>query len=543
MSDTPNPIKLKKQEAAEIWQDSARYRSELLEIYKYFMPWRTPTAERAPQSGGNSEGATITDVLFDASGVEAAINFAGQVQADWMPHGEPFMALEPGPLVPHGEGKNELAKVLQRVADVAHGVAGPVIPTKLHETAFDLFGGTGAMLLLKGDSYDPFRCLTVPTVELGLRNGPYGDIWHHVWKRNWRAAHIPVMWPNAKISNTLAMRIKNAPQDWVPINQYTFFDPTARAWVHHVWADGDDEKVLLGEDGFRVKPWVTPRMFVMPGETFGRGLGHLALPFVKTANKARELALTAAAFAIMGIFTRRADNVFNPQTAVFQPLAFWNVAYNGGPLGPTISRLPIPADFDVSSIVQQEERDQIRRVTLNDELPAEQMAVRSATEVAGRMKKYAKRYGGVNVRIGTELVGAATARIIDILEEMNLLAAALGGLQTNIRIDNLLTKVTVKSPAVTAQRADRVEQAVNYLQIVMMLFGPQAAMLSAKVQELMPEMARWMGIEERFLPSKDEQKQFVQLMATIVAQSQEKASLPKMPTPQPSAPYVNGGGL
>ncbi len=537
MSDA---IKLKKRSAEKIWQDSSRYRAELNEIYRYFMPWRMPTTERAPQSGGRSEGQPITDVLFDASGMEGAINFAGQVQADWMPHGQPFMALEPGPLVPEGDAKKQLAEDLQKVSNVVNDVVGPVMSTQLNETGFDLFAGTGNMLMLKGDAYQPLRSLSVPTSELGLRNGPYGEIWHHVWKRNWDASDIPVMWPGAKISDTLNRRIKDDPHGPVEVTQYTFFDPAARMWVHHVSSALDDSDGLLAEDGFRVKPWITPRMFVMPGETFGRGFGHLALPFVKTANKARELALTAAAFAIMGIFTRRSDNVFNPQTAVFQPLAFWNVAYNGGPLGPTIQRLPIPADFDVSSIVQQEEREQIRRVTMNDELPDAEKAVRSATEAAGWMRRYSRRWGGANVRLGTELIGAASARAIDILEDGGLLAAALGGRSSNIRIDNLLTKVTVRSPAMTALRADRVEQVVSYLQIVMMLFGPQAAMLAAKVEKLLPQMGRWMGVEEQYLPTETEQKQLLELMARMVAQQQEQASMPKMPTPQPSAPYVNG---
>ena len=73
--------------------------------------------------------------------------------------------------------------------------------------------------------------------------------------------------------------------------------------------------------------------------------------------------------------------------------------------------------------------------------------------------------------------------------------------------------------------------------------GPQAAMLAAKVQKLLPDMGRWMGIEEQYLPGESEQKQFMELVAQLVAQQQEKAAMPKTPTPQPSAPYVNGAAI
>jgi hypothetical protein len=73
----------------------------------------------------------------------------------------------------------------------------------------------------------------------------------------------------------------------------------------------------------------------------------LALPFIKTTNKARDLALKAAAFATLGLWMSRNDGVFNPDNARLIPGGFWSVRATGGPLGASIAKLPVPENFDI----------------------------------------------------------------------------------------------------------------------------------------------------------------------------------------------------
>lgn len=61
--------------------------------------------------------------------------------------------------------------------------------------------------------------------------------------------------------------------------------PWASAYV------GKEDKNLITESGFHEFPIMVPRWAKTPGEKYGRGPGHLALPDVKTLNKVKELGL------------------------------------------------------------------------------------------------------------------------------------------------------------------------------------------------------------------------------------------------------------
>jgi hypothetical protein len=536
-------------ETDDAFQRARRYHGELREIYEYFLPFRAPTVQQSATGGSQSDGDQRTDLLFDATGVASATAFAGTMQADWMPLNQPFFSLEAGPVVPEGDGKKLLNEAYQQVTDIAHGVlsSGKTHST-VHEMCFDLFAGTGAMYIAAGDDRELIRGRAVPITEIALDEGPYGDVWHIWWRRKWKARDIPVMWPQAKISTRLGKIIKEKPRDLLTITQYTSYNDNERRWTLKVFAEGDETDAVLWTEHFRVNPWITPRFYKVPGEVFGRGLAHIGLPFVKTANKARELALTAAAFAVMGIFTRRNDGSFNPDTATFAPLSFWQVGSNGGPLGPTLQRLPIPQDFDVSSIIIQDERAQIKSVLMDDDLPDQNDPVRSATEIAGRLRRHSRRYGGVNARLSLEAIVPLVQRVVDILESKNRLPVIVNGAvqKTAITIDQFLTQVRITSPAMASQHADRVEKNVNYLQMISMLLGPQAVQVAARIEDLVPELARWSGVEERHIRSKLEIKEMMQQMQQAAQQQQAAASAPRPAAPPPADPaaqYASQGAL
>src|SRR3990172_1038327 len=52
-----------------------------------------------------------------------------------------------------------------------------------------------------------------------------------------------------------------------------------------------DDKYPMAEGGYQEFPAMVPRWDKSPGEKYGRGVGHTALPDVKTLNKEKELAL------------------------------------------------------------------------------------------------------------------------------------------------------------------------------------------------------------------------------------------------------------
>ena len=357
--------------------------------------------------------------------------------------------------------------------------------------------------------------------------------------RRWRAGDIETIWPDGDISRSLGEVIRKTPNTTVEVTQVTIWRPKEQKWQLVVWTSLDEPDKHLWHEWFNTSPWITPRFFKVPGESMGRGLAHLGLPFVKTANKARELALTAAAFAVLGLWVRRNDGVFNPDTATMAPGKMWTVAATGGAMGPSIQRLDVPKDFQISSIVMHDEREQIRKVLLTDELPDQQDPVRSATEIAGRLRRYARMKGGAGTRLAYELIAALVERSIEILGDRGMLPS-VNGRKIQMTVDNVLSQIIITSPAAAAQRADAVERATNWIQIIVSLLGPQAAMLAARVEELAPQMGRWLGVDEQFIRSKGERKQLQELVAQIAAQAQQAQKPP--PTPDQKVQSIADGG-
>ncbi len=530
----------KQQDAHEAFQRARRYHDELAQIYRYFMPFRQPIAERADSAGAGSEGQKRTDYLFDSTGPSAAFAFAANMKADWMPAFDDFFELRNGPLY-QAQDAADRTKALQAVTKAAHGLLVKVRLT-VDELFMDLFAGTGAMYLSKGDRRGPIRGVAVPTAEMALDTGPWGDVERWYWQRKRKVRHLEELWPDGTFSDKITRALKDSRKGDTAVTQYTYWDARDEMFKLCVWCDLDP-KCEFHSETLKVTPWVTPRMFVIPGEAMGRGLAHLGLPNVKTLNKARELALRAAAFALLGLWTRRNDGVFNPDTAVMTPGAMWKVAYADGPLK-SINRLDIPANFDVSSIIIRDEREQLRRVLLDDELPEMADRVRSPTEIAGRMRRYDRNRGGATTRLALELVAPLVQRTVDLMAQQ-------GMLPKDLEVDQILTEAVVSAPAAASQRTDKVERVTSWLQIMQGLFGPQVAALNAKIEEILPEMARNLGIEERFIRKATEAEHLKVLIeqATQQALEQERAAQKAAPKPMPDqlqAPgqaYLNGGAL
>jgi Bacteriophage head to tail connecting protein len=513
----------KRSDATQAFDTARRYHAELREIYRYFMPWREPTIERSPDTGQRTQGQRTTDVLYDGTGPSAAFAFAANTQADWMPAFDDFFKIEPGPLW-SDDGSGKRARDLQVITQIAHGLLSPIRATS-SELFQDLFAGQGHMFLAKGPKERrPIRAMIAPPLEMATVDGPYGDIERWFWRRIFKARHLEAAFPEMKPMERLAKIIREHKDADVTVTQYTWWSERDERYFFHAFCDTDD--TVLRQEDYRTSPWISPRLLKMPGESQGRGLAHIGLPFVKTANTARQLALRAAAFALLGIWTRRNDGVFNPETVQLIPGAMIKVAYNDGPQGPTLRRLDIPHNFDVSSVVIRDEREQIKRVLLDDEIPDTADRVRSPTEIAGRMRRWDRNRGGSTVRLSQELVVPLVQRTVDIME-------GHGFIPGQTTIDSLLTKATITAPAAAAQHTGKIERTVAWLQIVVQLVGPHAMALVAEVESLMPQLGRWAGVEERFIRSKAGVDELKSLIARMAAEMQAKAAAEQQPAAAP----------
>lgn len=509
--------------------DRCRQHKELLdELYEYVIPYRAPSGSRASQTPGR------VDRIFDGTASKAAFRFAGRMSQDVTPDG--FFDLKIGPyLEVAGDAKKsieeDLAIITKKVSAVLEGADFAVASGEMY---LDLFGGTGAMLMLEHER-DVMRFVSVPVSEIALRENGHGKVNGIYWEKMFTAEDLPGLWPKATISERLKKLIDDAPATDVKIVQACEYDEAAGQWnfsafePDHVKDDG-----AIYATAERTCPWLTPRFYKVPGEPMGRGPGLMGLPTAKTLNKVTELTIKAAAFAILGLWIYKNDRVFNPKTAVMKPGAMWAVGSTGGNMGASVQRLDVPGRFDISNLILQDLRENVKQTMLDDTLPPDSGAVRSATEIVERMKRLSADLSGAYSRLLIEIVRPLVQRVIDVLFRRRLI-------KTNLQIDQLLLKVDVVSPIAKLRQAQDVSSIVEWLQIIVSIGGPQMMMLVAKVEDVFTEIGRKLGIPEKLIRSDAEKKAIQQLVATLVAQSQMAA--PSAGTGQPPGAGPPAGAL
>jgi hypothetical protein len=250
------------------------------------------------------------------------------------------------------------------------------------------------------------------------------------------------------------------------------------------------------------------------GEVYGRGPLVTAIPDVKTLNKTLELLLKNASLSIAGIYTAADDGVLNPQTIRIRPGAIIPVARNGGPQGESLKMLPRSGDFNVSQIVINDLRMNIKKIMLDDTLPPDNMSARSATEIAERMKELAQNLGSAFGRLITETMIPLVQRILYVMDER-------GMIEMPLRVNGLEVKLQPVSPIAQAQNMGDIEKIMQWVQMSSAL-GPEGQM-AVRTGAISDYVADKLGIPAALRTSDQERQQMMeqaQQAAQMMAQAQ-----------------------
>jgi hypothetical protein len=113
---------------------------------------------------------------------------------------------------------------------------------------------------------------------------------------------------------------------------------------------------------------------------------------------------------------------------------------------------------------------------MDGDLPLAGEAVKSPTEILERVKRLASDHIGAFGRLVMEIVVPAVKRVLELAYER-------GAIQTDLSIDQLLVKVQVKSPMAIAREAQRVQNIMNWLQMVL---GVEEAKMAAPASSASP---------------------------------------------------------
>lgn len=466
------------------------------EAYEFALPQRN--LYDGYYDGGVS-GQKKMNRVFDSTAINSTQRFANRMQSGIFPPQRNWCRLEPGTDIPADRKQDAQAALDVYTEKLFSSLKQSNFDVAIGEFLLDLSVGTAVMMVQPGDDVNPLNFIPVPQYLVAFEEGADGQVDNVYRRMRIKAESIQRQWPEANIPEVIKRQIENKPTDDMELIEATVFDVKRGDYCYHVIHKASKLEILYKR--MDNSPWIVSRYAKVAGEIYGRGPLITALPDIKTLNKTVELELKNASLAISGVYTAADDGVLNPNTVKIMPGAIIPVARNGGPQGESLKPLPRTGDFNLSQIIMNDLRQNIKRVLLDESLPPDNMSARSATEVVERMKELSQNLGSAFGRLINETMMPLVTKILFVMEDRGLIDLPL-------RVNGLEIKVVPVAPLAMAQAMEEVEKVLNFAQITQGM-GP-AGQMAIKQDEMLDYIAEKLGIPQRLLNNKVEKMMMMQ---------------------------------
>ena len=488
----------------------AQRKKDLFEdLYRDCYEFALPQRQLYGYWEGNSVGNKKMTRVFDSTAISSTQRFANRLQSGIFPPQRNWCRLEPGQDIP----PDRRAEV-QRVLDVYNEKMFAVIKQSnfdlaIGEFLLDLCVGTAAMLILPGDDVKPINFIPVPMFLVAYEEGANGKVDKVYRKIRMKAESVTQQWKDAELPESVKQRYDDKPTDDVDLLEATIYDAERGDWCYHVIDSPSKEEIVYRR--MNSSPWIISRYMKVAGEIYGRGPLVTALPDIKTLNKTIELVLKNASLAVSGAYTAADDGVLNPQTVKIVPGAIIPVARNGGPQGESLRPLPRAGDFNVSQLVVNDLRMNIKKMLLDESLPPDNMSARSATEVVERMKELAQNLGSAFGRLIDETMLPLVSRVLFVMDERGLIDLPL-------RVNGLEVKVMPVSPLAMAQNMEEINSVMQFMQITQAMGNE--GMLAVRTGDLIDYLGEKLGVPARLRTSAAERAYLIEEQRKLAQQDQ-----------------------
>tara|TARA_R100001510_G_C7655260_1_gene214346 strand:+ start:1991 stop:3571 length:1581 start_codon:yes stop_codon:yes gene_type:complete len=507
----------KKAEARKsLWRDIYE------ECYEYALP------QRNLYDGyyeGNVPGQRKMSKVFDSTAIHSTMRFANRIQSALFPPYKNWVKLNPGEEIPE-DRQVDVQLALDRMNETMFSVLRQTnFDVAIGEFLLDLCVGTACMLILPGKSDEkPINFIPVPQYLISFDEGPDGEVENVYRKLRLKNSVITRQFEDATIPADLQQKIDRKPDDFTEFVEATMFDPETNKYNYCVVYKKTSDKIV--ERTYKTMPWVVSRYMKVAGEIYGRGPLLTAMPDIKTLNKTVELLLKNASINIAGVYTASDDGVLNPNTVRIAPGAIIPVARNAGPQGPSLTPLARSGDVNLSQLVINDLRLNVKKILLDESLPPENMSARSATEIVERMKELSQNLGSAFGRLISEAVLPIVTRTLSVMDDKGLIALPL-------KMNGLEVSVQPTSPLAVAASNEEVQTAMSFIQLAGQL-GPSGQM-AVNIDRAADYIADKLGVptELRTTPQEREamaaQMMQAQMMQAQAAQGQAQGPAPDTP--------------
>lgn len=444
------------------------------DCYQFAQPNRGHGFE--PLAAGSSKHV---DRLFDGTAPDAVEQLAASLLAELTPPWSRWFGLRSGHDVPQA-AEDEVDQALEDATERLQGhFERSNFAVEIHQCFLDLVTiGTATLVFQEAPlgTSSAFEFTAVPPSEMFLEGDDVGLLRHQFRLTSTTVGALRARFPESQllhagrdeeIGHEQPVELVESVSRRGPGYDFRVFVPAGSAL--------GSAPVVLGEGQFESSPFITFRWLKGTGEIYGRSPVMTALPDIKTANKVVELILKNASIAVTGIWLAEDDGVLDPANIRLAPGTIIPKAVGTAGLTP----LQAPGRFDVSELVLNDLRSQIRHTLLVDRLRPVSGRQMTATEVLERTAEMSRLLGAIYGRLQAELLTPLLARAVAVLGRR--------GEISRLSLDGRAVELHHRSPLARVQAREDVRNTLFWLDTVSKLGGEAASAVDQ------PAAARWLA--------------------------------------------------
>jgi len=482
--------------------------SYLEDIYDYAMPNRQTFTKFSP-------GEKKDNQIFDSTAVIATTNYVSRIQTLLVKPWTKWFILEAGRSVPEQERKainDELEEVSDTIFDELNYSN---FSEQISSSFFDLAASTGVMMIREDNRPNSDSNLTfesIPLAEVMLDTASDKDV-----KTVFRDIKIPVgqveaKWPKAKLTADMKNMLDTDENQIVELTEGVVYQEKTLDYNFILMETSAKDEAFLIDEVIEDSPYIVFREYVVPGEVYGRGRLQTVFSDIMSANKIKEMTLSAAAMSIAGVYTAVSDGIFNVNTARFAPGAVIPVTSNGA--NPTLAPLSQASNIQVADFEIQSLHNNINTVMLTMPLgEINEVKGRTATEMSIRQNDFMQTsVAGFN-RLQTELLNKIIQKTLAVLKKMGKIEP--------IEINGKEVKVKYSSP-IAQMSGDEELQKIRMFMEMMQGMPEDVANTLIAFEKIPQEILEALDLPEKFVRS---EQQIQTIMQEKQAQQQQQVQI------------------
>lgn len=434
--------------------------------------------------------------------------------------------------------------------------ANNIFHNELNESNFDrqvsksyqMFTALGTMAILhevkrKNGLFDGFRFTSLHLSEIAIEENENGDV-DTLHRKFELTAKQSVEKFGDEVSDEIKEAAKESPgkmfryihsifprdPDDVELDEFGLAPSNKRPFAS-VYIDSKEKSIVL-EDGFYEFPVYAARWGTLPGEVYGRGPGHNALPDVRTLNRLKDILMHSLARAAAPPMLTTMRNIMG--SLDLRPNSVSVVRDING-----IREMVPQARFDVAQLSVQDLRETIKQAFFLDKLmlpPREQTGEMTAFEIQRRLEQMQRVLGPTISRFTSEFLSPLVVRSFKILLREGVLPEVPPVLrEAGVDID-----IVFINPLSRAQQMDSINNVQQWVQDISGLAQIKPEVLDfIDADAIAKESAKIRGVPESAVVNDDVVEQIRQQRAQ---QQQQQQALDAGVKAADISSKVDGGG-